>query len=305
MTGRLLLSTLLLAGTLRARAEDHPATLDETKQELKVLQNDRAGNQTGGTSDSLKAALPQFQTPAAGQPELPMQLNPKADKKRRQQDSQKNWLVDGVEQLSKKSSAKDKDKNISLKEDEGEKKNVDLSESDYLLRIYGEQGSKDELSTASSTDRRPATVPLAPFLQGWLAGSPVRGKFFDEFLRRPPATTGVGREASASAGNWESALNTGLAGSENTSLLSATPSSAAAPQNNPYLQSLQLPAFWDSLPGGGNAGLPPVGTVNLGHSPTSGIAPALPTDKPADPGRKPLVPPALDDRKYFPQLKRF
>jgi hypothetical protein len=294
------LVTLILAGPCLCAESNGP--LESSKQELRTLEGGQRTKEAPSATEGLRPSIPSIQTP--GQDTLLPMPRPDAGKlekeRKRRQKARENWLVNGVEQLEK---SERKEPGIPREiEKEDELDSNDSAEGDddpqYLLKLYDEQKKMDEGRESRNTPHRvPRADPLAPFLQGWLGSSPVRGQFFDEFVRRP-SDTAAGQIPAMSQSNG---LSEGPASSD-------VPSSAIGESElrpNPYLAPLNTPA-----------GSPP--DITPGVFPGSTGAPSalpsfdrlpLPSPMPPpvvrQPERKPPPAPSADDRKYFPQLKKF
>jgi len=171
-----------------------------------------------------------------------------------------------------------------------------------LLKIYSEQ----EKSTGSKSDMKQAGTlrndPLKPFLQGWLADSPNRGKFFDEPARKPDVAVGYSGPGSGTP------LDNGRAPVLNGIDLGGsglkTERGPVAAQPNPYLQGLDMSVLQDANPGRtfAPAAVPAFQPASTPAS-SGPVSSAPATIRPAD--KKPPQSALEDDKKYFPQLKKF
>jgi hypothetical protein len=298
----IVLGVLLLA--VSVVGAETAAPLESTKQELRKLGGAQRTNTGPSATDGLRPSLPTIQTP--GQDSLPpaRPLDPeKLEKeKKRQREDRKNWLVNGVEQLERK----DKEKEAgSFASEENERdthspSSADGAEPQYLLKLYDERKKNEEAQKEETKPRRsPQVDPLAPFLQGWLGNSPVRGQFFDEFVRQSegPAVA-AGSSGSVPVGTGR---DLGL-----TAVQQAAASANDLPrQPNPYLaelnRSLKPEVSTHALPLQ-SALNPAVATP----TPSKPLAPVVePSREMRQPERKPVPAPLAEDKKYFPQMKKF
>ena len=218
---------------------------------------------------------------------------------KKKQEANKNWLVEGVEKLEKEARAKDHgaavEKSAAFTGEEA--RPLDSSDPDYVLKLYGEQQQEAEAKAGAKHPGPARTDPFAPFLQGWLGGSPVHGKFFDEFVRKPDASGLTVASASLPVSGAVQSFSNGEP-------VSFTREASGAPQPNPYLQGLDMPSGQD-LKGGQNqpATGPEAWLKPADLSPASLPAAPLPAVRQAD--SKLQLPPLADEKKYFPQLKKF
>ncbi len=273
------------------------APLESAKEELKKLQADQTTKT--GPAGRLTDGLPRIQTPVPGAVQLEVPTAEKSAKERKKRvDARKNWLLDGVDKLEKRPGRKDAGRKPTGETElpDGKDGEFDSSDPDDLLQLYTEQKKADE---AKAGDRKaiPSRVdPFAPFLQGWMQTSPARGKFFDDFVRKSEPAAGSVDAGPRSIETNQSSSPVDVAG--------ASRSVAAAAQPNPYLEGLDMPS-----PGGGrpNSGqLDPVAVAPVMTAPrplTSGMLDLIPASRPAE--KKPALLAPSDDKKYFPQLKKF
>lgn len=306
------LATLgLVLGFAVARADDDPppAPLENTKQELQALAKDQAANKAGTQEGSMKDALPRMQSPVPSGPalELPQAGNSPSELKKKRE-AQKNWLLDGVTQLEREARLKDNAQSDRGKSSERDRDSAEAklepSDGDYFLKVYSEEQKKAEAEKSSRSDGKRKDMPaqndpLAPFLQDWLAGSPVRGQFFDEFVKRPASPSG------------DSATDRAAAPISDHSALASLPTSnvqggrvpesaqTAAKPTNPYLQSFILSE---------GRSVPPVGqpSATTFAPTTKPLVPVVP-DNPLSTrtGDRKRPPSPFDDKKFFPQGKHF
>ena len=308
----------VLAATAAAGAEDANAPLADAKQQLQQLQRDQAAAKSGAADSGLKGSLPEVRLTMPGRDEQPATAvfpnrKEKDQEKARKQAREKNWLVDGYNRLGGERDAVVPGDQTRRQSHSADALNDEdqAGEHDDLINLYEHQsksGNGSPPKGRAAEDKKDAGFtaadPMAPFLQQWLANSPVR----DVVL----ATRGAGN----AGGGTPDSLNGPGPGDSSVvpvggAMLAtpvALPAGAALAAENPYLAALSLPV----LPAGLPPGLPtPPPAVDAGMSPVSADKPAvaLPGDSAATAGkndlRKPPVTPADEDKKYFPQLKRF
>jgi len=297
-----MLGFIWLAATVAGAEEPKGAPLEASKQELKRLQTDQAGKGNGTATGKMTDGLPQFETPVPGplQQELSRPDKSRTEKDPKRKEAQKNWLLDGVDKLGKDKKARGRETETAKdasNDDDPEK--ADSSDPDYLLKVYAERKKSDEAKAERSKPATVRTDPFAPFLQGWLENTPARGKFFDEFMRRPDAGGGgpVAGPGSPTSGGP-------IQGSGGGDVAGPTRAIPTVTQPNPYLQGLDMPSLQEA----GGSHNQPAATVNPFNSPVpaqppGGLVEPVPADRPVEKKSPFLAPP--DDKIYFPQLKRF
>lgn len=278
------------------------APLESTKQELKTLQADEAARGNGIVTGKLSDGLPQLSAPLPGAVPLEIASPLQMEKELKQRkEARKNWLIDGVDKLEKEARNNGRGKN-EAKDSLGEETDnaTDPATSDYGLTSSNEQnqqtGAKHEMRHTDSV----RSDPLAPFLQGWLADSPGRDKFLDEFVKK---TDGSGGPIAASEGRrlpdqGQLGIRGEVSGSARTAGMPTTV------QPNPYLQGAGIPALADL---GSNRSA--AATANTAQAASGGAPPAAAWSGPTTTGRPPekklpLLGPS-DAQKYFPQQKKF
>lgn len=296
---------LLLAAGAGADEKPGGAPLESSKQALKSLQADQAAKSGDATAGRLTDGLPQLSTPVPGAVTPDYSPTGEAMKKERElqrkRAAQKNWLLNGVEKLGRdpkgRTAPAGEDRDVLPKDGEDE---ADSSDPDDLLTLYTEQKKAEDAKAEARQSTMARNDPIAPFLQGWLGNSPVRGKFFDEFVRKPD----TGGEAVTSLGPAESSLTrvaAGLAPADE----GIRGSAAATARPNPYLAGLELSALSDRG-GGGRIDPSPGASLTLGGSGRTPAAPVGDADPPARPAeKKPSTLAPSDNEKYFPQQKKF
>lgn len=296
------LGVVLLAASVRGAETGAP--LETTRQELRKLGGGQKPNSGPSATEGLRPSLPTIQTP--GQESLPplQPLDPeKLEKeKKRQKEERKNWLVNGVEQLERKEKEKETGAFVpeENKTDASSTRSVDGSDPQYLLKLYDEQKKSADAQKAEMKPRHsPQADPLAPFLQGWLGNSPVRGQFFDEFVRKPEGTAAAtGPSAPVPGGP---ARDRGFAPQQQAT----PPGNDISRQPNPYLAELNRPI--QAEPSANVLSLQ--NTLNPAVVAPATSKPLVPAPdllaEPRQPERKPLPAPLADDKKYFPQMRKF
>ena len=188
-----LIPGLLVTTAASLAAQDGSAPLENSKAELRALSKDQATNRLDSAQAPLLGGLPSLteRLPSAlpNEGALPAK-SPSTQKK--QQEAARNWLLEGVGRLEKESSRNTKD----TREQDGVEVDEELDPADpnFILKSYAEQIKKAKTEKAETEEKQQSGAatqvdPLAPFLQGWLAGSPVRGRFFDELLKRDTGMT--------------------------------------------------------------------------------------------------------------------
>lgn len=297
------LGLILLLAAAAAGAEEPAAPLAKSAQELKTLQRDQSTRNNGVANGKLSEGLPQMPGPTPGAPLLEMPKPPKSDSElkelKKKKDAQKNWLVDGVDKLEKNSGSNSRrardTKEAGIAGEEEEK--LDSSDPEYILKLYSEQQKEVEAKAGAKQAATPQADPFAPFLQGWLGSSPVRGRFFDESIRKPDASLGTVTPGGSPVPESNQVFSTGeVAGSRRGAVVEAQP--------NPYLAGLDLPSLAEA------GGRQNSADLNLGPmTKSTEVQPAvLPGNSPPvarASEKKPLPSTLTQDNKYFPQLKRF
>lgn len=297
-----ILGLVCLAAVRGGAEEPAGAPLEGTRQELKKLQTDQPNRSSSAAPGGLTDGLPQIQTPVPGAVLLEMPAADKAEKDRKKKaEARKNWLLDGVDKLGKSNGIGNQGREGPATgeavPDDGTDQ-LDSSDPDYILKVYTQQKKAAGAKADQQKSTTPRGDPFAPFLQGWLETSPARGKFFDEFVRKPDAPGGMPATAPSANGHG---FNPGSGGGD---MADSTRSVPVAAQSNPYLQGLGAPSLPDSRVGFSL----PTATSNAptGPAPRQSAASTLepiPASRPAE-KRPPLLAPS-DDKKYFPQLRKF
>jgi hypothetical protein len=305
---RACLVCLLPLAALAAGAEDN-APLAESRKELKKLEASPGPAGEPTAKDALRSTvLPALQSPAASLPVFP-HAGPeqRAREQRQRSEEQKNWLLNGVNQLRREALEKGR-----LPGETGDEREIadappDPTDATYLLKLYEKQRTAEaKAASALKTRRSPQADPFAPFLNDWLAGSPVKNQLLSDQNRLTlGGVAGTGFSPTDAPGHGsENARSPGTGG------LQTGMDPAGETQVNPYLAAAGGDAAGSS-PFAAPRPVAPSGALQPGSVPaqpaTSSPATVIPpknagTDAAA---RKPPPPPLAEEQKYFPQLKKF
>lgn len=294
MTRRFAVAVALGAAALAFAADDPNAPLANAKQQLQSLKKDEAA-QKAGTQSGAKLDLPALNTPGQ-ELDLPAPKREEADAKSKAAD-QKNWLLEGYDKLDKKAGAGRTDRKASVSE-----KPLDPNDPDYFLRLYERQRAEREERESERLDLKSinaselattASDPFAPFMKGWLANSPVR-------------------DALKSTVGSDTSSEPALVAEPPTPVASVAVTDVALlgtprpPNTNSFVQALGLPSLDQSKPT--EVHNPTVTLQNPPAAPTSRPPANTIYDLPERPKvdlKQSLPPPPSEDKKYFPQLKKF
>lgn len=305
---------VVLGCAASAAAQESGAPLSNTKQQLQSLSKDQSAQKTSESTDlGLRSALPGINAPAPpidlALPKPPGDERERKDGRKRKDD--KNWLLDGYDKLDRKrtgaqTGARERDEKL----EELEEELLDPKDPNYFLRVYEKQReetlAKQEqqqmrAEAASSTTSNAGNDAFAPFMKEWLAGSPVSDALRDSLGGARAGQSGSIVEAGALPGGArpESRETTTL---NVTGLLGGGESkSGAGPATNPFIQALGLGAAAESKPL--DVQSPVAEPVVLPPRPAVPEL-TLPEKAKTDTNFRPPPSPA-DDKKYFPQLKKF
>ncbi|MFI5355427.1 MAG: hypothetical protein ACHQX0_07440 [Desulfobaccales bacterium] len=299
----------LAAAAALAAAEEPAAPLAESKRELKQLQSDNAAAKSAlSTTGDLKALAPglTLQTDSAAPTAPPPVAEPDQSTK---PGTGPNWLLDTYGRLD----GKDAGRNSGKTDRKGGREEgagtgwIDRSDPQYLLKAYDQQAQQDRLRNGGGnpgTSRPPAGQgidPMMPYLQDWLARSPIREVILGTLTHKnsnPFSGADTINEAPDLLGHPGMPEDNTPAGA-NTFLMPSGERTA----DNPYLQAL-------ALPGGGETGSPvaPVHLPAANSAATTAQSTSAIESTPANSrslSYKAPPAPSDDDKKYFPQLKRF
>lgn len=312
---RLALSLLVVLGcAASAAAQEAGAPLSNTKQQLQTLSKDQSAQKSGENSDlGLRNALPGINAPT---PPIDLALPKPPENERDRKDGrkgkdQKNWLLDGYDKLDRKrTGAQAGVRGRDDKLEELDEEPLDPRDPDYFLRVYEKQREESlakqeqqqlRADAANSTTSSAGNDAFAPFMKEWLAGSPVGDALRDSLGGARAGQSGSVVETGAlpGAARPESRETTTL---NVTGLLGGGESkSGAGPASNPFIQALGLGAAAESKPLEMQS--PVAEPVVLPPRPAAPEL-TLPEKAKTDTNFRPPPSPA-DDKKYFPQLKKF
>ncbi|MBA4137816.1 MAG: hypothetical protein C0518_10910 [Opitutus sp.] len=299
---------LVGCGAVWLSAQEANAPLSNTRQQLQSLKKDQTAERAKTDSPlELRGALPTLNTPGDTPPAA---FDPKVRRgdsdrdTQRKADARKNWLLDGVEKLDRKKNGVPREESD---RDDPDEKPLDPSDPDYFLRVYEKQradnlAKQEQARGADSKSLGGASGSadaFAPFMQDWLAGSPVRDALKDvigpDRGERPGLADSARADGIASGRTESGSLNIGASSRQ----ASADKKGEAAV--NPFLQALGLSS---DMNGKG-------AEIRATSAPPVFIPPPAPRAELTTPelpkAETRLRPPRspADDRKYFPQLKKF
>ncbi|HLP26531.1 MAG TPA: hypothetical protein VK477_12695 [Acidobacteriota bacterium] len=294
---RRLAAAAALGGAALAFAADDPnAPLANTKAQLQALKRDTAA-QKADTPDGPKFNLPSLATPGS-ELELARPARDDREAKERKRNEQKDWLLEGFDKLDRKARPT-AGKRGEEKTNEDEKP-LDPNDPDYFLRLYERQRAGrdakqiDVSGQPLNEPKSDATDPFAPFMKDWLANSPVRDALRDvrTDLRESAAPLPESRAPSHAADSGGGSIARELP--------------QAGPMSNPFVQALGLPAPESGSPMDVRS---PVAEASSSPPPAAPVASSntiysLP-ERPKTDLKQALPPPPSEDKKYFPQLKKF
>lgn len=288
---------LLGALVLRAAAVEPAPTapLEESKKALRELQQRQATRDAAASSIKLGEALPKLQTPSAEPLDPPSPATNRESQNSQSPATKKNWLLEGMNKNGGRTGAAE-DEEV-----------IDPSNPDFLVESYKRSQAKKERLAAEEARQRPKSTeetkpanPLDGYMKDWLAGSPVDRSVFESIDHGPAL-----RRADASG---LSAKNlTDGRGDPHAMDLRTSGDVVPTTKDNPYLASLSSasPTGAGNFQGQAASGFrpsPPPSAPN--PLPPSAQVPSAPPPIPK-PLPKPPVSQRDEDRKYFPQLKRF
>ncbi len=293
---------LLLLVATHAAAEENTAPLSESKRQLKQLQKDQSSRDQTATGSDLKGLMPSIAAPGGQALDLPPPPEMSSHPNGKDQPGAKsaNWLLEGYDRLGAAAGKAGKG-GRSLHEDGRAK--VDEARETGSLSQSADKRDQNRADTEGRGDHPKSSQPpdpMEPFLKAWLAKSPVKDVILnarDDAKRLDNGSDLLGvelnptREGSAPG---PALLTTNTAG-ENT--LGAKP-------ENPYLQALNAPLPVTAPAVAPQTNVAPVAATGQGRidAPVIDATTASPAKNNSFNG-----PPsqAKDDKKYFPQLKRF
>lgn len=286
---------VLLAG-LGLQAAEPAAPLENSKQELKALRKGQMDQGIDAPAGNVRDVMPLLRTPAS--PAMPVEPPaPQKSDSTQEMAAQKNWLLDGVARLKREDESK---RDVYSKNSDEERIQLRPGQNgpNDLLHLYERQqrtANSGAQANHSPSDRKD---PLTPFLQEWLADSPVRGRFFDAFVKRQNSGAGSGNQTNNGLRDFAVApalTSPDLIGPE----LSQRSGGPSPMRSNPYLQGLDLSTTHQAM----DSSRQVAGPIAAAPVPASLATPA-PAPVPQD-ERKRQFSTVSDDEKYFPQLKKF
>jgi hypothetical protein len=283
----------LSAATAAFAVDDPNAPLANTKQQLQSLKKDEAA-QKAGTDRGVKLDLPSLNAPGTNV-DLPPPHRPEADVKDGKRAAHRDWLLEGVDRLDHKKSSADARRGDAT---ESEDQPLDPTDPDYFLRVYERQrtarDAKLKLNAPDVNELRTGSAdPFAPFMKEWLANSPVRDALKD-------AATRDARNDFA-APDPAMPRPTEMGGANNTPAVDLA-RGAAAP--NPFVQALGLPTLEQAKPAESRGPVAESSVAPAIVPPAANTIYDLP-ERPKIDVKRALPPPPSEDKKYFPQLKKF
>lgn len=293
---------LLLLAVTTAAGEEGDAPLSDSKKELQRLQSEPGDQGAPVAKDGLKANVPLLQLPATSGTvyERPAQQQRERDRQA-QKNARKNWLIDGMARLENGTTTKAllPGEDAIDPVEEGDGAGIDPSDPAYLLKLYDRQKKAEDAKSAETKTQGTARPDaFAPFLQDWMAASPVKDQLLANLRPGGGAATSTGSLAVGAPGNSRSGAV----------VLDSSRDPVPAVTPNPYLSDSN--SAGPNQPGGlslmpaatGDTQLKPLDAPAITPQPGPALQPA-PVPGQAD--RKAPPPPLADDKKYFPQLNRF
>jgi len=301
------------AAGLHAADTDTTSDLEKARQDVQQLRKElRSKNVVEGKSPVVDAPAPALELqPSAGSAEQWAADKQKArrflEQNGRRTSTEGGWLLEGMEKLENTKPASPHPNGSSPEPGKASAETVesraaltiDLKDPQYLLKAFSAQKKESEAKSAIKALSSPAPAdPLGPFMDNWLGSSPVRGQFFDQFVKREGADVAAPAITAAPGSELDVA----------TTPPSFLPSPSRTPGNatsNPYLVDLTPP-----VPGHDHSAVaipPEIPPVALPAPELPRVAAPEAAPPPSDlrtPLKSPLPSPT-DEKKYFPQLKRF
>lgn len=304
---------VVLGCAVSVGAQEAGAPLSNTKQQLQSLSKDQSTQKSGENSDlGLRNALPGITTPTPPMefalPKPPGEERDAKDGRKRK--DQKNWLLDGYDKLDRKRTgaqggARGRDEKL----EELDEEPLDPKDPNYFLRVYEKQREetlakqeeqKMRAEAASSATGNAGNDAFAPFMKEWLAGSPLSDALRDSLSgsRAAPSSIAIDTRPVPDGirpAPRETTLNaTGLLGGGEAK-------GGGGPTSNPFIHALGLSAMAETK--ALEVQSPVAEPVVLPPRPATPEL-TLPERAKTEPNFRP-PPSPTDDRKYFPQLKKF
>ncbi|MDP1578942.1 MAG: hypothetical protein Q8M02_01605 [Candidatus Didemnitutus sp.] len=299
MTRAVLAIALGFAGA--ACGEEPTAPLSESKVLLQDLKKKQSAAERAAPDATLAPAVPQLTIGQAGDVVVPPQ-RPKHSTTKDGTGPSQNWLLDGFDALERKPQDS---RRGARRETRNEPELPELSPDDpnYFVKLYERQRDARLVQQQEAEAAQPATSAtpdaFAPLLQSWLAGSPVREALSEfvpiELRGRSAAKTGESRFTVETSSTRETStakeisLGTGERGTE-----------PRQEKRNPYVDALNL----SLTPSTSSTESRSTAFGELPASPSSAPVFNLPARPATESPRRPPSP-IQEDKKYFPQLKKF
>ncbi len=284
-----------------AFGEEPAAPLSESKALLQDLKKKQSAAETAASDATLTPTVPQLTFGQSGDLVVPPQRPQHSVTKDGTGPSQ-NWLLDGFDALERKPQDSRRGARRDAR-DEPELSELSPDDPNYFVKLYERQRDarlvQQRAAEAEQTATSATPNAFAPLLQSWLAGSPVRDALSEfvpmESRGRSAATTGESNFTVETSSTRETSTATEI---------SLSPDARGAEvwqeKRNPYVDAL-------------NPSLTPPASSTESRSVAFGESPANPSSAPIfnlparpateSPRRPPS--PIQEDKKYFPQLKKF
>ncbi len=294
-------AVVLACGIVIARAAATPGpALENSQRELKELQAEVKAKPSIPANSELTQGFAQL--PTAGAPPAPLKpavSERTAQELKKRKTVDKNWLINGVNALARAASAETVAGDGASNSLQTAKDSVPAqTAAQNLLKVYSAQRSAEPTQAVSKHATIASRDPLAPFLQGWLADSPVRGLFFDDYVKKIN-TEGAAVSSAHGSPTAQSGELRSTRASTSAGFHSPRPTEA-----NPYL----APTKELVLQNRGTTIDSPRLTSTVGDSfsqalATGPTAAALGGPQPSGKASTRLAP--SDAQKYFPQQRKF
>ncbi len=271
--------------------------LEDSQRELKVLQAVPNTKTSIPTNAELTANFAQLPTVGV----QPTPLNRESPQRvvqelKERKSVDKNWLVNGVNALERAAHPETANlhaaDNLLQAEPDSAREHTAAPN---LLEIYGNQQAPAPVNSASKHATVASRDPLAPFLQGWLADSPVRGLFFDDYVKKINT-----EEATVSSSHNSATAQSG----EPRLVTNERRTRPHQTEANPYLSPVNIQALQNPVMTSNQVSLSDApGNFFRQEMPAGPIAEALPGSRAREKPSARLIP--SDAHKYFPQQRKF
>ena len=283
----------------RAAATPGPA-LENSQRELKELQAEVKNKPSIPANSELAQGFAQL--PTAGAPPTPLKPavpGQTAQELKKRKTVDKNWLINGVNELARAAAPETVAGNGAKNSLQTAKDSVPApTAAQNLLEVYSAQRSAEPTHAVSKHAIIVSRDPLAPFLQGWLADSPVRGLFFDDYVKKinteGAAVSSAHGSPTAQSGELRSTRALTSAGYHSPRPTEANPYLAPTKEltrqnlgttsDSPRLSSTASNSFSQALASG------PTAAAVGGSQPSGKVSTRLAPS---------------DSQKYFPQQRKF